>query len=267
MEIILQILFSIALATLLSAVALWKNALTRRGLILAWALCVVIVFCGGLSCYLALASTFLFTVLAGKISGSIGREVGQALHRKTGRRDGVQVFCNVAIGSLMLALRSVTGLELFLWAFGGAMAASLGDSMASELGVLSPSAPRDICTMKPVEKGLSGGVTVLGLVCSALGAAVVAAICSFGRSRGVAMFSAITAAGFIAALADSLMGSLAQAKYCCPVCGAVTEKPVHCGAEGNVIKGFAFINNDVVNFLNNCIGALAAAIFYMVIIG
>ena len=79
------------------------------------------------------------------------------------------------------------------------------------------------------------------------------------------MFAAVTASGFLASLADSAMGSALQAKYRCPVCSALTEKPVHCGVPGRVERGLAFVGNDLVNLANNITGALAALLFFHLI--
>lgn len=268
MEYIYLFLFSLVLASLLAGVALWKKALTKPGLLLAWLLAIVIAFFGGITGWLALTATFVFTILAGKFSGKIGAAIGAKLHAKSGQRDATQIICNVFLGALMLLLKGITGWEGFYFAFGGAMAASLADSMASEIGVLNRKPPRDICTLRPVEKGISGGVTWLGLGCSLLGAAIIAVICAIGFDKGHGiggrLFAFITIAGFLAALCDSILGSLAQGKYRCGICGALTEKPVHCGEKGHVEKGFSFITNDVVNFLNNCIGAAVAAILYLI---
>ena len=163
----------------------------------------------------------------------------------------------------MLALWELTGRRGFLWAYGGAMAASLADSMASELGVLSRRPPRDILTLRVAERGLSGAVSPLGLAASALGAGIVAALCAlaWGRTEGGGLFPAVLGAGFLAALGDSALGSGAQAKYRCPVCGALTERRAHCGGPAELERGLAFVTNDVVNLCNNLLGALLAAVF------
>ena len=251
---------SLVLASLLAAVALRGRALTRSGLALAWVLAAVIAFCGGITAFLALSAVFLFTVLAGRLAKTDGGSVGERLHAKSGPRDAVQIFCNVFTGALMLLLRALTGMDCFLWAYGGAMAASLADSLASELGVMSKAAPRDILTGKVAEKGLSGAVSLLGLAMSFLGAAIVAGICAFLWDEGsVLMFLSMTAAGVLAALADSALGSALQAKYRCPGCGLLTEKPEHCGLPGTVERGFVWVTNDAVNLCNNLVGAGAAA--------
>lgn len=258
----LQKLFPALLAaTLLALLALRKKALTRGGLMLAWLLAVVIGLCGGMGAFAALAATFLCTIIAGKLSGKTGADIGRALHAKTGRRDAQQIMCNVFVGALMLLFLALTNRRIFLWAYGGAMAASLSDSMASELGVLSRRTPRDICTLRFVEKGLSGGVTALGLGASLLGGAIIGGICALAWD-GWGMFLSIAAAGFFAAVCDSVLGSRFQAKYRCARCGALTEKPLHCDTPATLERGARFVTNDAVNFINNVIGALAAAGLY-----
>lgn len=262
MEHGLSLLWALVLSTALAGLALWKRALTRWGLVLAWLLSLVICLGGGLGGFLALAATYLFTIAAGKLSRRVRERVETRIHAKRGSRDAVQVFCNVFLGALMLLLRAITGWEGFVWAYGGAMAASLADSMASELGVLSRRQPRDILTLRPVEPGMSGGVTLLGFGASVLGAAIIGGICG-GFQASAGMVLDVTAAGTFAALGDSVLGSAAQVKYRCGVCGALTEKPRHCGAPGTAERGIPFVTNDTVNFMNNVLGALAALGLYL----
>ena len=263
--LLLRALLALGLATALAALALWRRALTRGGLLLAWLCAVVIAFCGGLTGFFALAATFVFTILADRLGGKTARAVGAALHEKTGRRDAAEIACNVLTGAVMLLLRELTGRDCFLWAYAGAMAASLADSTASGLGVLSAAPPRDILTLRPAVKGLSGGVTLLGLGASLLGALIVAAICAAGWGLGPGALGAFTLAGFLGALFDSVLGSAAQAKYRCPSCGALTEKSLHCGVPGTVERGLPRFSNDLVNLCNNLFGAAAALGVYELI--
>ena len=260
-----RILISLLAAAALAGLAAWRRALTRGGLLLAAALAVVIGICGGVSGFLALAATFLFTVAAGKISGAKRERAEADLHAKTGARDAAQVFCNVFTGALALLLFRLTDYRGFLWAYGGAMAASLADSMASELGVLSRRAPRDILTLKPVQAGISGGVTALGFGMSLLGAALLALTLALPKDGpGFGSFLDVTAAGFFAAVCDSALGSGVQVKYRCAVCGKLTEKPRHCGAPGTAERGVRWMTNDAVNLCNNLLGALAALGLYVI---
>lgn len=259
-----NIWLSLILSTALAAVALWRKAITYPGTALAWCFSVVICYCAGAPGFCALAATLIFTLIAGKISGKKREKAEKKLHAKHGRRDSVQIICNVGTSAVMAALYAVTQREELLCASGAALAASLADSMASELGILSKTPPRDICTLKRVQPGISGGVSALGLAMSALGACMIALVC-LGYGKGVAFSAAIAISGFVAALVDSALGSAVQAKYRCVVCGALTEKKVHCGEAGALEKGLRAVDNDAVNFLNNLSGAALALVLYAAI--
>lgn len=245
---------SLLLSTALAALAVWRRALTPAATAAAWCMAMVITWCGGPVCFAALAATFVFTVAAGKLSGKGRERIEKKLHAKTGKRDTVQIMCNVLTAAVMTLGWVLTEWDGFLLACGAALAESLADSMASELGVMSKRQPRDICTGKAVEKGLSGGVTPLGTASSALGSAIIAAVC-LPLGMGVRGFALMWLCGFFGALLDSVMGSRLQAKYRCPVCGTLSERKTHCGVSGKPERGMAWINNDAVNALNNVIAA------------
>ena len=54
------------------------------------------------------------------------------------------------------------------------------------------------------------------------------------------------------------LGSLAQAKYRCVSCGALSEKRNHCEASTQLHAGVRFITNDTVNLLSTLFSALLA---------
>lgn len=261
-DTVLRLLINLLVCSLLAGAAAFQKALTTGGVLLAWISAVLITFCGGLTGFLILAATFFFTVLAGKI-GKEKRAFEKQIHAKTGRRDHVQVFCNVGVGTLLLLAGYFLKNHSFLSAYAAVMAGSLADSMASELGVLSRSTPMDLCTMKKTVRGLSGGVTVAGLLASLLGASLIAAIyvlCSHGSS---AAFLKISLCGFGGSLFDSVLGSLLQVKYRCSKCGMLTEKPCHCGVSADRIRGCAVITNDTVNLLSNIAVAASALCLFV----
>jgi uncharacterized membrane protein len=58
---------------------------------------------------------------------------------------------------------------------------------------------------------------------------------------------------------DSLLGATVQAIYYCPACDKETERRIHtCGTKTRPLRGWPWMNNDVVNFIATLWGALIA---------
>ena len=72
----------------------------------------------------------------------------------------------------------------------------------------------------------------------------------------------VAALGLLGCLFDSVLGSLIQVKYRCPVCGALTERESHCGIPGKVERGWRWVNNDTVNLLSNLFVAVLAILVF-----
>ena len=251
----MQVLYALLLSSALAGLALWKRALTPGGTTLAWALCLLITAYGGGAAFAILAVTLLGTVAADRFAGE--RTDPNSVRRKSGSRDAVRVLCNVGVAGCAMLLCAITGWKGFLLAYAGVMAESLADSLASKLGPLSKSPPRDIITLKPIPAGLSGGVSLVGTLSELLGAAVVALVFSLGTGNPKALLT-VTLAGFLGATFDSVLGSRAQAKYLCSVCGTVTERETHCGKDTRLTSGLRWLNNDAVNFLSNLFSLMLA---------
>lgn len=246
---------ALLLSSSLAGLALWRRALTLGGTLLAFALCLLITAAGGGTAFAVLAVTLLGTVAADRFAGE--RKDPFSVRRKSGSRDAVRVLCNVGLAGGAMLLCALTGKDGFLIAYAGVMAESLADSLASKLGPLSKAPPRDFCTFRPIPPGLSGGVSILGTASELLGAAVIAGVFALGTGRTNVLL-VITAAGFLGAMFDSLLGSRAQAKYRCPVCGQITERETHCGEATQLVSGAKWMNNDAVNFLSNLFSLLLA---------
>ena len=175
-----------------------------------------------------------------------------------GRRRPAQVFANGGIAALCALLARADG--AYALAFAGAVAAAAGDTWSTEIGGRSRATPRSITTGRPVERGVSGGITVMGTVGGCLGAILIAAtawIVGLATTGGAAWIAIGGTAGM---LADSLLGASLQARWRCTLCGALIEAPVHdCGGGGAPASGWRWLDNDAVNAVATLVGALAAA--------
>jgi len=259
-----KFLVALVLSAALAGFAAWRRSLTGAGLALAFLFSVFIAYFGGVPAFFALAFTFFLTAAAGRIFPP-RRKKAEELNAKSGRRDAAQIFCNVGTGCAAMALYGLSGNEAFFIAFGAAMAASLSDSMASEIGVLSKRLPRDILSGKIVPAGLSGGVSALGFFASCCGALAVSGVFVVLGGRSAPAFFIIFTCGTLAALLDSVLGALVQGKYRCGVCGKISEKKAHCGVRSEIFSGFSWASNDFVNLLNNIFSAVVAYALWLLV--
>lgn len=174
-------------------------------------------------------------------------------------RDAGQVFGNGGLATLFAALHYFFPNEPWAWvAFAASLAAVNADTWGTELGVLNPNPPRMITNLsKVVEKGTSGGISLVGTLASLAGSALIAFLASL-LTGNWSMFLLITLAGLAGSLFDSLLGGTVQAMYFCPADQKETEKhPLHtCGAETIHLRGWKWLNNDLVNFSCGAFGVL-----------
>jgi uncharacterized protein (TIGR00297 family) len=185
------------------------------------------------------------------------------------RRDAVQVLANGGVATICAVLFGLTSEPALFAAFAGSLAAATADTWATEIGGMIGRNPRLILSGKPVETGVSGGVTAAGLVASATGALLIGLVSAIGVSAGFVddalgvgrLIIAVTLAGFAGSVADSLLGASVQAVYFCPTCGVETENSVHiCGTEAKRLRGIGVINNDAVNVATTLTGAIVAGV-------
>ncbi len=102
---------------------------------------------------------------------------------------------------------------LFFFAFAGAVAAALADTLSSEVGGLFDN-PRLITTLEVVEPGTDGGVTWQGELVGAGGAAIIAGIALALESVTLAGGGVIVAAGVAGMTVDSLLGATVEGRVC-----------------------------------------------------
>jgi uncharacterized membrane protein len=149
------------------------------------------------------------------------------------------------------------------------MAAVNADTWSTELGVLSPVLPRLITSGKKVDRGTSGGITLIGTLAALGGAALIAmaAVIFAPAVERHSRMGIIMLAGLVGSLFDSVLGASVQAIYWCPACGKETERhPLHlCGTQTSQVRGWYWINNDLVNFACSLMGAILSCGFWLLL--
>jgi uncharacterized protein (TIGR00297 family) len=265
-----QLLAGLILAVLIAWAARRAGALSDSGAVAAIFTGILIFGLGGMAWAAPLLTFFISSSALSRAFG--GRKAGLSEKFSKGhRRDWGQVLAN---GGLAALLAAAAGLypqynRLLWFAFAGAMAAANADTWATELGVLNSTAPRLITTMKPAERGASGAVSALGSLAALGGAALVGAVAALltrwalpqiSANMVATVFLAAALGGTAGSFFDSLLGATVQAIYWCSQCCKETERyPLHtCGTPTEPLRGWGWVNNDVVNFLATAMGAVVA---------
>ena len=243
---------SVLLPSILALIALYKNKLTLPGLIAAWIMGIIITYFGGISAFIALALTFILTIMSDKLKKT----------KEDKRRNIYQIFSNVLTCSVSLVLYYFFKNEVFIVVYYAVIGGSLADTLASSIGPLAKEKPIHPLTLKKMEIGESGAISILGLVVSLLGGLIIGVVYYFTYFK-VLNLVLISLMGLFGSYVDSLLGALFQAKYECNKCHEYTENSIHCGLNAKLIKGIGFINNNAVNFSSNVIIFLITLLLYV----
>ena len=259
-----KLLAGFLLAALIALAAYRTRNLSRSGAWGALATGTIIFGLGGWQWAVVLMAFFISSSLLTRLFGK--HKVGlNEKFEKGGQRDLGQVLANGGVASLFALLNAAFPDSSWTWAgFAASLAAVNADTWATELGVLSPSLPRLVTNGKVVEKGTSGAISFSGTLAALGGATFIALtaviISPVALSDSRIAFGLICLTGLLGALFDSFMGATVQAIYRCPQCNKETERyPLHtCGTKTIRIRGWRWLNNDLVN--------LACALFAALLI-
>lgn len=261
----MQWLIGFISAVIIAGLAWKAGSLSRSGALAAVVTGGLIFGLGGMPWAILLLTFFISSSVLSRAFSK--RKAGLAeKFSKGNQRDWGQVLANGGLGALLAVGYAIQPQYGWLWmAYAGAMAAVNADTWSTELGVLSPKSPRIITSGRPVERGTSGGITLMGTLAALGGAALigVAAVIFSPALDWFPLLVIIILAGLMGSLFDSVLGATIQAIYWCPTCNKETERhPFHsCGAQTSQVRGWSWINNDVVNFACSLMGAFLACVF------
>ena len=257
-------IFPILLTPIVIVFAYSKRALTVGGIVAAVIVDLIISISLGNFGFFALLLFFVGGIAADKFKKHVkkSRQTTSSVKKiKTECRTSVQVLANGGVAALCAVLYLIFDSRTALVAFVASLAEALADTVASGVGVLSERA-FDPFRMKRCPAGISGGMSLIGTLASAL-AAIAFAFLSFA-------FGAITIsealivffAAFLGAVFDSFLGSLVQVKYKCEVCSEVLEMREHCGMPTRKCSGFFFVDNNTVNLLGTVFSVAFTTLVY-----
>jgi uncharacterized protein (TIGR00297 family) len=268
-RLLLQLLIGLLLSTAIAAIARRRRALTGSGVLGAVLVGTVTFGFGGWVWGLVLVSFFALSSALSRYRQADKRSSADKF-QKGAQRDWGQVLANGGLAALLSLVYAVNPMPALLAAFLGAMAAVNADTWGTEIGILSPYAPRLITSGQRVAPGTSGGITFLGTAASAMGGVFIGLLAyvllsceSLLRGTNPLSISWVVPTALIGGLAgslfDSLLGATVQGMYYCARCAEETEKTQHrCGLRTTQLRGVRWINNDVVNVVSSLCGALVA---------
>lgn len=198
--------------TVLIALAQRLPLLTRAGWVHAGILGTVLWGCLGWTGWAAVVAYLALGSAVTKLGFEQKQERGLA-EARGGQRSPVNVWGSAATGAA-LALLIGAGLEPKLWltlGFAASFAAKLADTFGSEIGKRWGSTPRLITTLRRVEPGTEGAISLEGTVASVAGSLVMSLVMwALVLVPSGRLMLLVAVVGFVATLAESVLGAIAQ---------------------------------------------------------
>jgi uncharacterized protein (TIGR00297 family) len=272
-----QITLGLLLSTAIGGLAYWRQSLTAGGWLGAVVTGTATMGFGGWAWGMALIAFFISGSALSHYKERQKEQRAAEKFAKGGRRDLAQAMANGGVGALIALLYALLGgPPLLLAFFVGVMATVTADTWATELGVLSPHRPRLITNGQPVEPGTSGGISLLGSSAAAAGGLLIGIVMLISVSVGQGitgqplnsawwLLPAALLGGLGGAMADSLLGATVQAIYRYPS-GKETERTVgRDGTPNSFVRGWRWMNNDMVNLLSSLAGGVITALIYLLL--
>ncbi|WP_339821147.1 DUF92 domain-containing protein [Paenibacillus sp. FSL R7-0216] len=259
-------------ALIVSGAAYKKKSLSLSGTLAAFVMGTVYYGAGNLFWFGILLLFFVSSSAFSHFRGDRKAELEKS-YAKSGRRDAGQVLANGGLGMLACLGNLFWPDPAWAYFFVGTMAAVTADTWATEWGGLSKREPRSILNGRRVPPGTSGGVTLLGSTAALAGAACIGgaawllrlwtgddaynevvpalfALVKWGLIGGVS--------GLVGAFADSWLGATIQDMQRCTVCGKEVEVAVHCDQATVHLRGYRWMDNDMVNLLSSLAAGFVA---------
>ena len=232
-----------------------KRALNNGGIIVALILNALATIAFGNKGFIILISFFIGSIIADKVKKSKAKVPSET-------RNAIQVVSNGSVSGLAAFLYILYPRKIFVLLFISALAEALSDTVASGMGAISQKS-YDPFKRKYVERGMSGGMSIIGTISSFLASLLISTLSFLFIELTVIDAIIIAFSGFAGAIFDSWLGSCAQIKYICRKCNCVVEEKNHCEEACDKKSGFAWIDNNIVNLLSTVFSGILSIIVFV----
>jgi len=148
------------------------------------------------------------------LAGSAATRVGWAQKKAAGtaeRGEGARGARRVLAKGAVAAIAALWPATCAAPAMAGALAAALGDTLGTEFGTLARGRPRMLPTLRAVDAGTPGAVSIPGTVAAVLGSTLIAASGAAAGLFGWQAVPIIAGAGLVGALGESLVAGVVPA--------------------------------------------------------
>ncbi len=264
-----SVLYGAGLSFIIGVVSYKLKALSRSGAFGMIIIGTIVFGLGGVIFAVPLIFFFVSSSLFSMIKTPI-KERSMIAFDKIGPRDIWQTLANGGVAAVCVLIYFFTGNIFWYFPFLASLCEAAADTWATELGTLSSAKSISIVSLKKVELGRSGGITLVGTLASAAGSlAVMTSVCLIWPGiKGLpalplGYYLAAANAGFAGSLLDSILGGSIQGHCHCAICGRITERKIHCGTRAEQAGGLAFINNDMVNLAGTLFAAATVAVMLL----
>jgi uncharacterized protein (TIGR00297 family) len=202
------------------------------GMVGGWAVGVVIFACGGAGAWTLLFLAFAAATISSRLGLRRKTRLGIAEERG-GRRGAGNAFANCGVAAIASVMAVATPMPAeSLLALAAALTAGGSDTVASEIGKAWGRRTFLVTSLRAVPPGTPGAMSLEGTLAGIAAAAVLSAVAILlGLASWQALVPLVVAAT-IGALVESVLGA--------------------------TLEGEGILNNDMLNFINTAVAALAA---------
>ncbi|HBT19134.1 MAG TPA: DUF92 domain-containing protein [Clostridiaceae bacterium] len=227
-----------------------KQSITEDGMVAALLTAVTLYGLGGPYIGWSLILFFLLGTGVSKLKNPF-KIAAEKTQEHPGPRNWKQVLANSLPAVILVWCYYFLGDPLYLFLSLVVFSAASADTFSSEIGMMAKGKVYHILTGKPLKNGVSGGVTLQGLLAGLLGS-ILLSIPIYLRFGLQAFFLGILL-GILGSLLDSVLGATLQRRYE-DLSGRLQDAPLH--AKDLPKKGLQFISNNTVNLLSLTLVAL-----------
>ncbi len=245
-----QMITAVVLAFCIGIVSYYVKFLSASGSVATFLLATIVYGIGGWKWTVPILTFFIGSSILSKFGKSRKQHL-VTIFDKTDIRDSGQVAANGGVAGLIVIFWYIfpERAELY-YLYVAALTAVTADTWGTEIGILSKANPRSIISMKNVERGTSGAISLQGIIGGMIGACIVilSAIAMDESLFSGQVILAFLISGFAGTVVDSVLGASLQVQYKTSD-GLLTERNLVNGKPTLFVSGIKWINNDAINWM------------------